>query len=246
MGRNRFPACFRLLAAAVVVLIFLACPGAVTPDLEEEPDPTDDPPPVDTPSAEVAADAGGPYSALRESPVITFDGRNTADPDGRIVAYLWDFGDTTLGEGEVVEHMYAATVAEYTVILTVKDAGAVELDSDITTARIRERPVASFAVASAAEDIVVGRQLELDASASEDGDGLGFVAEYRWDFDHDGDFSPTKSTPEPVTTHIWTSGEFPREVTVALMVVDDDGFESGIATRVITVKDAEGAKILIE
>ena len=247
LGLSRFLPYFRLLSAAIAASIILACPGAVSPDLQDELDPADDPPPVDTPAVEVAADAGGPYAALRESPVITFDGGGTSDPENQIVTYLWDFGDGTLGEGIVVDHAYAETVAEYSVKLTVKDAGAVELDGDITTARIREHPVASFAVVTAAEEIVVGRQVELDASASHDGDGLGFVAEYRWDFDYDTDiFSPSKSTSDPVTTHVWTSGEFPREVTVALTVVDDDGFASEIVTSNVEIKDAEGAKIIIE
>ncbi len=247
LEQNRSSLYFRLLAAAVAASIILACTGSVTPDLEDETAPADDPPPVDTPSVEVRADAGGPYAALSESPVITFDGTKTTDPESVIMTYHWDFADGALVEGVVVEHEYAATVAEYSVKLTVKDADEIELDSDITTARIRERPVASFEVATAAEDIVVGRQIEFDASASEDGDGLGAVAEYRWDFDYETDnFSPSKSTSDPVTTHVWTFGDFPREVTVAVMVVDDDGFESDIATSSVEINDAEGATIIIE
>lgn len=247
LDRKRAKGNFKVFSVVVAVAMILACQGTVTPDLDNPSDPSDDPPPEETPSVPVSADAGGPYAALRETPLITFDGGETSDPEGNIVDYLWDFGDGTTGDGEVVEHAYEGTIAEYTVTLTLRGTGSVELDSDTTAARIRERPVGSFEVITAAEEIVVGGQVEFDASASNDGDGLGFVGEYRWDFEYDGDFSPSKSASEPIARHTWTAGEFPREVTVALMVVDDDGFESSsVTSRDITVNDAEGVMVKVK
>lgn len=37
---------------------------------------------------------------------VAFDARASADPDGTIVSYLWDFGDGSTGNGAVVNHTY--------------------------------------------------------------------------------------------------------------------------------------------
>lgn len=45
-----------------------------------------------------------PVAKLGES--ITLDGRYSADNDGNIVSYLWDFGDGQTADGAVVQHSY--------------------------------------------------------------------------------------------------------------------------------------------
>ncbi|SNR41381.1 PKD domain-containing protein [Blastococcus mobilis] len=55
---------------------------------------------------------------------VTFDGSGSADPDGTIQGYAWDFGDGATGEGATVTHTYG-TAGTYPVRLTVTDdAGA--------------------------------------------------------------------------------------------------------------------------
>jgi len=49
-----------------------------------------------------------------------FDGSGSYDPDGTIVAYNWDFGDTNTGSGATASHTYAAG-GTYSVVLTVTD-----------------------------------------------------------------------------------------------------------------------------
>lgn len=196
------------------------------------------------PSPAVSADAGGPYAALHTDPAITFDASQTSDPDGEIATYEWDFGDgSPEQEGTIVEHSYAQVIGEYTVTLTVKDAAGAVLDSDTTSARIRQRPNASFIVETAAEDIEIGREIAFDASASDDGDDLGIIAHYRWDFDYDGIFSAARSSSGPSITHSYIR---PGEYSVALVVADDDGFESEVETVSIVVIDLGGAIIIIE
>jgi PKD repeat protein len=51
---------------------------------------------------------------------IIFDASASYDPDGQIVSYQWDFGDSNSAEGQVVTHTYTKP-GEYTVTLTVTD-----------------------------------------------------------------------------------------------------------------------------
>ena len=52
--------------------------------------------------------------------ICSFDGTGSSDSDGTIVAYVWDFGDGTIGNGATPEHVYAAA-GTYDVSLTVTD-----------------------------------------------------------------------------------------------------------------------------
>ncbi|MFP4231619.1 MAG: PKD domain-containing protein [Spirochaetaceae bacterium] len=198
----------------------------------------------------VSADAGGPYAALCENPDITFDASATADPQGEISVFRWDPGD---GSG-TVEHDTALSPAahtypgdgpaEYTVTLEVVDIAGTVLGTDQTVARIRERPVAAF---TCPEETEVGVETEFDAGDSTDGDNLGYVAEYLWDFDFDGEFSETTGTTDAVVTHVFcTPNEAGEATTVALKVVDDDGFESDVYQDTIVVNDSGGAVIIIQ
>ena len=51
---------------------------------------------------------------------VTFDASGSGDYDGTIVSYKWDFGDTTTGNGKIVDHTYTA-YQSYSATLTVTD-----------------------------------------------------------------------------------------------------------------------------
>lgn len=51
---------------------------------------------------------------------VTADGSGSADPDGTVASYAWDFGDGTTGSGATATHDYASA-GTYTVTLTVAD-----------------------------------------------------------------------------------------------------------------------------
>lgn len=59
----------------------------------------------------------------RQTPgqVVTFDASESYDSDGTVVSWSWDFGDGTIGEGEIVTHTYGAE-GEYRAFLTVTDS----------------------------------------------------------------------------------------------------------------------------
>jgi len=65
------------------------------------------------------ADAGGPYTCEAEQDV-TFNGSNSKDPDGKIIKYLWDFGDGDTASGMSPVHAYSEP-GKYLLKLTVVD-----------------------------------------------------------------------------------------------------------------------------
>lgn len=65
------------------------------------------------------ANPGGPYSGVPGVPVA-FDGSASADPDGDVLTYFWDFGDLTNANGVTASHTYAAS-GTYFVTLVVGD-----------------------------------------------------------------------------------------------------------------------------
>jgi poly(hydroxyalkanoate) depolymerase family esterase len=69
-------------------------------------------------------------TSVQTGETVTFDGSNSADSDGTISMYEWDFGDGTTAMGETVSHSYSST-GNYTVTLTVTDnAGATDTSSE--------------------------------------------------------------------------------------------------------------------
>ena len=55
---------------------------------------------------------------------VSFNASASSDADGEIIGYDWDFGDGSVGSGELTSHMYQST-GTYTARLTVHDdAGA--------------------------------------------------------------------------------------------------------------------------
>lgn len=83
------------------------------------------------------ADANGPYSGF-VGDTIGFDGGGSADSDGTIVSYDWDFGDGSIGTGVAPTHSYASAGA-YTVALTVTDDMGAN-DTATSSATIEDSP----------------------------------------------------------------------------------------------------------
>lgn len=94
--------------------------------------------------ATVAGSGGGTAPPTNAAPTASFtflctgltcdfDGTGSADSDGTISSYAWDFGDSTSGSGVATSHTYAAG-SSYTVTLTVTDnAGAAGTSSQTVT-----------------------------------------------------------------------------------------------------------------
>jgi PKD repeat protein len=106
-------------------------------------------------AAPVAAAGGDREIAAGEEAV--FDASASADADGGIVAYEWDFGDGTTADGIAVRHRYAAP-GTYTARLVVRDEAGLANSSaeDMLTVTVNPAPapaIAGPAVACVAEDV---------------------------------------------------------------------------------------------
>ncbi|WP_169951621.1 LamG-like jellyroll fold domain-containing protein [Microbispora sp. H11081] len=75
----------------------------------------------------------------------SFDAGASADSDGSVVSYAWDFGDGTTGTGKTPTHTYPAA-GDYPVTLTVTDdANATGIRADVVTAQAPANPPATLA-----------------------------------------------------------------------------------------------------
>ena len=166
--------------------------------------------------------SGEPQALFTASPVehmipftANFDGTLSYDPDGRIVSYLWNFGDGAAGEGPQAAHVYEED-GEYTVLLTVIDNQGISGSSSLMVEALNPPPTATFSYSpkSKMEDKYIVGTLEwitFDASESTDD---GEVIAYNWNFG-DGETAQGKV----VEYRYLYAGTY----NVVLTVTDDDG-----------------------
>ena len=175
------------------------------------------PPGPQPPAAEFMA---SPSPTNPGSPV-TFNASASVDPDGTIVSYAWEFGDSTTGTGVLITHAYA-NPGVFTVNLTVVDNQT--LSSKAThQVTVNAPPRAAYQFAPAA--IYIGVSVTFDASTSMDSDGI--IASYDWDF---GDGSTGSRVHSSHTYAV--KGDFGVDLTV----VDNLG-SSNRTTQTISVRD---------
>jgi PKD repeat protein len=164
-----------------------------------------------------------PVSALTGE-VVTFDGRNSSDPENQIAEYFWSFGDGDSATGAIVTHTYSDD-GRYIVRLTVVDeddtASYVELPVTIYNKLPKAMAEATPLEAMTLVDVT------FKGTGSHDDDG--HLLWYRWDFG-DG----TVAYGETVTHAFLDDGTY----TVVLTVTDDDGSEADTSVDVtITNRD---------
>ena len=63
---------------------------------------------------------------------IHFDSSGSTDTDGSIVAYSWDFGDSTIGTGASVTHQYATAGTYLATVTATDDEGASTTSAAVT------------------------------------------------------------------------------------------------------------------
>ena len=161
-----------------------------------------------------------PVAAFTATPTklsVAFDASASADSDGSIVSYSWDFGDSTSGTGVSPTHVYGAA-GTFNAVLTVTDnSGATTSLTKAVTVVANVAPVAAFTATPTKLSVA------FNASGSTDSDGS--IASYSWDF---GDStSGTGVSP----THVYgAAGTF----NAVLTVTDNNGATTSL-TKAVTV-----------
>ncbi|OGS50659.1 MAG: hypothetical protein A3K65_09005 [Euryarchaeota archaeon RBG_16_68_12] len=155
---------------------------------------------------------------------LTIDGRNfrlladasaSFDPDGTIVSYAWDWGDTTTGTGVTATHSYAAPQL-YTVALTITDNDALT--------NVSSQPVSWFPPTARFTVSRAGMTVDVDGTSSSDPDGA--IVTYTWDW---GDSTITGGA---TSSHTYAAA---GTYTITLNVTDADGFWN-VATRGVAMR----------
>ncbi|WP_137286962.1 PKD domain-containing protein [Halorussus salinisoli] len=199
------------------------------------------------PTAKLTADP----TTVAPGETVRFDASDSTD-DGTIAEYRWDFdGDGTpekTTESATVTKSFSETGTQDVVVTVVDESG--QSDSATQTVTVREQytgspPTAHLSVES---PVSMSQVVVFDASDSTDDDA---IAEYRWDFDGDGEIDRTTSPSMSVQTaesgpgivhhyaHKVLGGPGTYEATVT--VVDTDG-NTDTATRTITVEKNDHTK----
>jgi len=153
--------------------------------------------------------------------VLQFSGSGSYDPDGAIISYLWNFGDSSLfASGMDVSHAYLQN-GTYTLTLVVTDnLGAQDSDTAIIYIGVQP-PVYTLDVNITADPLNGTAPLEVEFDSNVAGHG---PFTYFWDFD-DGSNS-TQADPEHEFDE---SGTYDVELTVR----DDHGNQE---TEDITIR----------
>lgn len=103
---------------------------------------------------------------------VTFNASASYDPDGTIVSYEWDFGDSAIGTGVITTHIYA-TSNTYTITLTVTDndntSDTVVAEVTVSPLAVAVHDVAIVNVSMTREVVTVGESVSITAMAKNKG-----------------------------------------------------------------------------
>ena len=166
---------------------------------------------------------------------VAFDAGDSADIDGTIDAYIWDFGDGHTGNGETVTNDYAGP-GEYPVTLVVEDDQGArdEITQNVT---IADEPSFPPRARFSWTQVAAGDEVLFNGGVSYDPDG-GDIEYGYWDFGDDnsveGGWTTTVAGNGPVI-YVKHTYEQTGSYTVSLLVRDDGGL-LGRATRNIEVE----------
>lgn len=174
-----------------------------------------------------------PMALIQASPTegpapltVEFDASRSADPNGEIIKYKWDFGDGISGSGITLTHTYNREGSFNVTLIACDKCGAKNSATvviEVTSANIA--PVANFTYSPINPS--VGQTASFDASGSYDADGE--IVSYTWDFGN-GSNGAGK-----IVTHAYDSA---NSYQVTLTVTDNDGATDSETETVIVSEPA--------
>jgi len=167
--------------------------------------------------------------------VVTFNASASADDDGTIILYEWDFdaNGTPDATGMSVTRSFPSP-GVYPVSLTVTDNDmAVDVETKGVPVEVggtsgdNQSPVADFTFTPEVGDVVnLNEVVTFRSDGASDPDGT--IVSYEWDFDRDGRYDATGK----VVSHVYSTG---GAKIVQLRVTDDDG-AYGYKAKVVSVE----------
>ena len=181
-------------------------------------------------------------SASPESGVVVldvdFDASASFDPDGYITGYEWDLDgngsfETSTGGTAFTSYTYTST-GNYLVAVRVTDDGLATDTATVlvtVTDPVNEAPQADLAAAPQSGDIPL--TVDFDASTSFDPDG--YITEYEWDFDGDGNFETSTGGVAYAQFTYTVAGDYNAAVRVT-----DNGDATDTASVLISATDPGG------
>ena len=175
------------------------------------------------------ASAGEPYTGF-VSEFITFNGSRSYDRDGRIITWLWSYGDGTTGSGEISTHAYTQA-GVYHVNLTVTD-NLFASDIYTTTAHITQgntpptAPVITGPIFAHANSISTFFFISIDI----DNDPVRYSIDW-----NDGSIDTTDFSASGIQmtqTHLWEKNGF---YTISIYASDSHNASSAITQLKIAI-----------
>ena len=162
-----------------------------------------------------------------DADTVQFTDRST-DPDGRVVAWEWSFGDGTNATVQTPSHRFPDE-GTYTVTLVVTDDSGVKSAPATVQITVTNAPPIAHLTATPTH-VLAGAPVQFDASGSHDQSPNGRIVHYAWDFTGSGTY--TTVTTAPTVTHVYAkAGTYAATV----KVTDDDGATATSAPVTINV-----------
>ena len=152
---------------------------------------------------------------------VSFDGSGSADVDGTIVGYAWNFGNGQSGSGTTPSATYSIP-GSYPVTLTVTDnrgATSVATTTIVVSKPPNQSPTAALAATPSTG--IAPQLVALSSAGSSDPDGA--ISSYAWNFGNGN----TGTGPSPSVVYP-TAGVY----TITLTVTDNDGATNAKSTSV--------------